>query len=223
MEKHQAIDKLKKMFFGKPCKAAEEFNSKEYWEKRYADGGNSGSGSYNRLAEFKAEVMNKFVEENNIFSVVEWGCGDGNQLSLMRYPRYLGLDVSKTSVALCRKRFEKDASKEFLVIDDSLAIKEQHDLAISLDVIFHLVEDEVYEHYMSNLFSSSKKYVCVYASDEDLRPGPAHMRHRKFTDYILKHFPEWELYSHIPNKYPYDLKDVDNTSFCDFYFYKKAD
>jgi hypothetical protein len=35
--------------------------SKAYWENRYADGGNSGAGSYNRLADFKAE--------NNLFSI----------------------------------------------------------------------------------------------------------------------------------------------------------
>ena len=43
-------------------------NSREYWEKRYASGGNSGAGSYNYLAEFKAEILNNFVTENNINS-----------------------------------------------------------------------------------------------------------------------------------------------------------
>lgn len=202
---------------------SEEFCSKEYWEKRYAEGGNSGSGSYNRLAEFKAEVMNEFVKENDVLSVIEWGCGDGNQLSLMRYQQYLGLDVSKTTVEACWKHFEGDASKEFCVIDDSLRIDRQFDLSISLDVIFHLVEDNVYERYMSNLFSCSKKYVCIYAKDEDLRPGPKHMRFWKFSDYISKAFPEWELFRHIPNRYPYDLNDIDNTSPSDFYFYQKRD
>ena len=28
-------------------------NSGDYWEKRYKNGGNSGSGSYNQLAKFK--------------------------------------------------------------------------------------------------------------------------------------------------------------------------
>lgn len=202
---------------------SEAFCSKEYWEKRYAEGGNSGSGSYNRLAEFKAEVMNEFVKENNIFSVIEWGCGDGNQLSLMRYPQYLGLDVSKTTIEKCSTCFEGDASKEFCVIDDLLRIDRQFDLSISLDVIFHLVEDNVYESYMSNLFSCSSRYVCIYARDENSRPGPKHMRFWKFSDYILKNMPEWELFRHIPNLYPYDLNDVDNTSPSDFYFYRKRD
>ena len=33
------------------------------------------------VANFKAEIINKLVEENGIDSVVEFGCGDGKQLS----------------------------------------------------------------------------------------------------------------------------------------------
>ena len=32
--------------------------SNEYWEQRYKTGGNSGAGSYNRLAEHKADIIN---------------------------------------------------------------------------------------------------------------------------------------------------------------------
>ena len=33
-------------------------SSKDYWEKRYSKGGNSGAGSYNNLALFKASIIN---------------------------------------------------------------------------------------------------------------------------------------------------------------------
>jgi hypothetical protein len=46
-------------------------NSKQYWEKRYRSGGGSGSGSYNNLAVFKAEIINAFIKENDVKSVVE--------------------------------------------------------------------------------------------------------------------------------------------------------
>jgi len=36
-----------------------DFDSVEYWIERYASGGNSGSGSYRSLAEFKAEIYGK--------------------------------------------------------------------------------------------------------------------------------------------------------------------
>ena len=55
-------------------------SSDQLWEKRYAKGGNSGAGSYGKLAVYKAKVLNEFIEENKneVNSVVEFGCGDGN-------------------------------------------------------------------------------------------------------------------------------------------------
>ena len=47
-----------------------------------------------------------------------------------------------------------------------------------------------------------------------------HVRHRKFTDWIDKNYGDnWEIVNIVKNKYPYDVKDVKNTSWSDFYFY----
>ena len=43
--------------------------SAAYWEERYRRGGNSGAGSYGKLAEFKAEVINDFVASTFTASV----------------------------------------------------------------------------------------------------------------------------------------------------------
>ena len=42
--------------------------SKAYWEERYLQGGDSGVGSYEFFAEFKAQVLNEFVAEKRISS-----------------------------------------------------------------------------------------------------------------------------------------------------------
>ena len=61
---------------------AEEFTTSEaYWISRYKQGGNSGAGSYNNLAEFKGEIINDFVATHHTKTVIEFGCGDGNPLS----------------------------------------------------------------------------------------------------------------------------------------------
>jgi hypothetical protein len=57
-------------------------DSQSYWEDRYVSGGTSGPGSYDAQAEYKADFLNRFVRENAIGSVIEFGCGDGNQLGL---------------------------------------------------------------------------------------------------------------------------------------------
>src|SRR5438105_12008770 len=57
-----------------PRRSAAFKTSAQYWEDLYASGGNSGSGSYNRSARYKATVLNAFVQNHNIGTVLEWGC-----------------------------------------------------------------------------------------------------------------------------------------------------
>jgi hypothetical protein len=47
------------------------FSSKKYWNDRYLMGGNSGSGSYNQLAQFKADIINNFIKKNLIKSLIQ--------------------------------------------------------------------------------------------------------------------------------------------------------
>jgi len=91
--------------------------SAEYWERNYARGGTSGPGSYHAAAEAKAAFLNDFVRTHEVRSVIEFGCGDGNQLSLADYPRYIGLDVSRSAIELCKRRFAGDATKSFFLYD----------------------------------------------------------------------------------------------------------
>jgi SAM-dependent methyltransferase len=195
-------------------------NSASYWENRYAEGGNSGVGSYNKLAEFKAKIINSFVLDQVIQTVIEFGCGDGNQLSLANYPDYIGFDVSPTALQMCRNKFSNDATKQFRLMDEYNG--ETAELSLSLDVLYHLIETNVYTMYLRRLFHSSKRYVIIYANDCNGKPD-GHVYYRKFTDYIADNFHEWRLSQHIPNEYPYDEKhDPNLTSASDFYIFEKC-
>ena len=83
----------------------------DYWDRRYRTGLDSGDGSRGALAEFKAGVLIAHVSDESISSVIELGCGDGQQLALARNPSYLGLDVSPRAVDLCLRRFGKNAER----------------------------------------------------------------------------------------------------------------
>lgn len=190
-------------------------NSGAYWEKRYASGGTSGRGSYGKLAEYKADYINSFVAEHNISSVIELGCGDGNQLTLARYPKYTGLDISKTAIKKCTALFSGDNSKKFYLYGSSafdLPGDTGADLSMSLDVIYHLIEPAVYEKYMHDLFDASSKYVIIYAWDGDVKTSP-HVLHRNFTKWVTDHKPEWSLIRVNGVKKPDEA--------CDFFVYKK--
>ena len=200
-------------------------NSKLYWEERYKKGGNSGSGSYNKLAQFKADTINSFLKKNNVDRAIEFGCGDGNQVSLIQYSQFVGLDVSQTAIEICIKKYSNAPSKSFFIYDPSCFLDSCHlfsaDLTLSLDVIYHLVEDEIFDKYMHALFSTSRKHVIIYSSNIDMKQVK-HVKQRKFTNWVEKNKPEWKLVNIIRNKYPDDPSDSNDTSISDFYFYQKV-
>lgn len=192
--------------------------SENYWKHRYEAGGNSGHGSYNQLAEFKAEVLNAWVTENGITSVIEYGCGDGNQLGLAQYPKYIGFDVSPEALSMCSERFSNDKTKTFKLMGTYGG--ETAELTLSLDVIYHLVEDNIFVNYMNRLFDSSERFVVIYSSDTDGNPEDtaAHVRHRHFSKWITDNKRKWKLIQHIPNKHPFN-GDTRSGSFADFFIY----
>jgi SAM-dependent methyltransferase len=204
-----------------PMPIAPFTSSSEYWESRYAIGGNSGAGSYNRLAEFKADVINELVERHEMDSVIEFGCGDGAQLALANYPSYTGVDVSPTIIEAVRRKFADHPHYTFLLAND-VTEATKADLSLSLDVIYHLVEDRVFDSYMHQLFDASTKIVAIYASNRNEVTDSAHVRHRRFTDWIEAIRPDFIHMNTVPNRYPFDPADPDHTSFADFHIFRST-
>lgn len=193
-------------------------SSRSYWEDRYSCGGNSGAGSYNRLAQFKADFLNEFVNQHNVGSVIEFGSGDGAQLALATYPCYIGIDVSQTAIEICRQKFAERPSYKFMHLSEVHDL--QADLTLSLDVVYHLVEDDVFGKYMRQLFDTSTAWVIIYSSNKN-RAEAAHVRHRKFTTWVSKNRPDFKLIQTVRNRYPYNSADPENTSFADFFVFRR--
>lgn len=201
--------KMSKLFYS---------DSTRYWKKRYESGGTSGDGSYGGLALFKAEIINKFVKENNVKNIIEFGCGDGNQLELAKYPSYMGFDVSEIIINSCIKKFYNDNTKSFLFYNPKYISKIDQflnsDLTLSLDVIYHLTDEILYEEYMHNLFKCSKKFVIIYSTNAILKNEYPHIKHRIFTKFVEINYPNFILKNTIDNKYP-------KQSSCKFFIYEK--
>ena len=187
--------------------------SAAYWENRYQSSGNSGPGSYGFQAEYKAAFINEFVSRNDIRSVLEFGCGDGNQLTLFRFPKYTGLDVSSTAIDKCKLLFNGDPSKQFFVYTGNAGeVAYRAELVMSLDVIYHLVEDDVFEKYMYDVFAAAEKYVMIYAWDT-AGPKTGHVRHRQFTAWIAEKIPGFKLSE--------TKKNTTSEPVCDFFIYER--
>ena len=197
------------------------FDSAEYWRRRYESGGNSGAGSYGPLADFKATALNEFVAKEKIKSAIEYGSGDGNQLSLLLISEYIGLDVSTKVIEVLRDRYSSDLTKSFKEYNpdnftaDSSTVAE---IALSMDVILHLTEDERYEKYMNNLILSSSEYVGIFntATDVQLEKMAEHNRYRDHRNWLERHAPQFkELQVALT---PVELGYPVSTG---FYFYQK--
>lgn len=198
------------------------FSSRSYWEKRYKDDGDSGEGSYGKLSHFKSGIINNFVKQNGIQRVLELGCGDGNQLKSLKIPEYIGLDVSKTSIKLCISKFRKEKNKSFFLYDPEVFLDNfkifKSELSMSLDVVYHLVEDSIFEKYMKDLFNSSSKWVVIYSSDTDKQSKyqAKHVKHRNFSKWIEREITGWKIHKKIKNRILF------GESVAHFFIYKKV-
>ncbi len=197
-------------------------NYKNYWQKRYDEGGNSGAGSYGLLASFKTEVINSFLLGHQINSVIEFGCGDGQQIKDIKYQNYLGLDVAETSIDLCQKLFAVDKHKSFIKYEPTSFYNHgflQADLVVCLDVLYHIISEEEFLKTLNDIFSCARSYVILYTSIDAYKIEPykygAHVRHRDVLSYLSK-FNNFSIVRTIPQRYP-------NLSSAHFIILKKND
>ncbi|MDD2876013.1 MAG: class I SAM-dependent methyltransferase [Acidiphilium sp.] len=207
------------------------FDPTDYWQRRYQAGGTSGAGSRGRLADFKAAVVNALVAANSIDSIIDLGCGDGVQMAMLGAkgqtgsgrsdPHYLGVDVSPEALALCRALAGVNPRRRFIGWADFVAQQPNHtaDLALSMDVIYHLTDDNVFQDYLDHLFGCARRFVLIYASNIDARTPDIHVRHRRFTDQIRQYHPAWRLAALLPNRFGFDQSRPNETSFADFHVY----
>jgi hypothetical protein len=146
----------------------------DYWDERYQKGGNSGYGSYGEQLEKKLGWLSGL----DIKSISEIGCGDFNFGSslLKMYPevKYLGQDVSSVIIGQNQEKYPG------ITFTTSPSEVPPADLVLCVDVLFHLIEDEVYKQTLNRIENLWTKYLAVTAYEED-RPSPSpHLALRKF-------------------------------------------
>lgn len=185
-----------------------------------ASGGISETGFHDSLVKIGAELLNDFVNTENISTVIEFGCGDGKLLSLFRYPIYTGFDNNPKSLDLCKQRFAGDKSKSFKLTSDYAG--ETADLTLSIDVFCHMEIDSMFFHYMELLFNSSEKYVflCSSTKENQTKDQDPRIYHANLSNWIRENRPQWELIKHIPYRNPVSV-DRNSGPSADFYIYKK--
>jgi len=172
----------------------EPFSSSDYWERRYRAGGHSVL-VLRHLAAFRPES-----------STASWRTTRSRTC-------WTGLR-RRQCCRCCRRRIYRGgrfaggagglrhaSRKHRFVAFDALDTSLRADLVLSIDVIFHLVEDSVFASYMHALFAHARGMCGVFQHLDSDWSSP-HVRHRRFTDYVADCRPEWRLLAHLPNCYP---------------------
>ena len=170
--------------------------SARYWERNYAGGGTSGAGSYDALAQGKAVFQRVRPDPRNRV--------DHRVRLRRREPAVAGLlpQLHRPGRLPDRHRVvpapvRADPAKSFFLYDGACFTDRAGvftaDLAISLDAIYHLTEDEVFETYLTHLFAAAAKYVIIYATNREIPGTPPHVRHRHFTPRVQTPCPDWRL------------------------------
>jgi hypothetical protein len=179
------------------------FDYRTWWQNWYTGGGTSGPGSYGILAEFKAEIVNQFIKEHNINSVIEFGCGDGNQLSYMNYRQYLGLDVTRAALDRCMARFRDDQSKSFMFYDPQYFVNKgslNADLVVCFDVLYHITDENDLVKTLADIFSCTQKYVILYTITKEVDIPVPEIKYRDLNLFLRAHH-EFIVHQFIPQRY----------------------
>ena len=96
----------------------------------------------------------------------------------------------------CRRLFAHDPTKRFEQVDRYQ--DESAELALSIDVVYHLVEDAVFQQHMRLVFDAARRFAIVYSSDVDLGvESVSHVRHRQFTDWVRANRPDFRLVQRV--------------------------
>lgn len=131
----------------------------EYWENRYKRGGTSGRGSIGELGKWKWEVIEKFAKPTD--DLIDVGCGDLSFWTGRDFPgRYTGIDVSQTIIE--RNRKSRPNLKFLCSSADELVDIGTAGIVFCLDVLFHIMDDQIYEKTLSNLTKYSSDWIFIY-------------------------------------------------------------
>lgn len=163
------------------------FNTKEYWNNRFASGDwekNAGTEQTAYFAHVACSMLPEFVKRDmleNTWSVIDVGCAEGEATAFLakQFPNccFTGQDISEEAVQRAAKKYP----------DCKFSIADVYEEIIPGDVVFssnmleHL-EDPIF--VMNKMCESAKKYVILLLPFQD---GSGCQEHINF--FTLKSFP----------------------------------
>jgi SAM-dependent methyltransferase len=172
----------------------------DYFTNLYLRGGWDGSGGSGggslpeNTVEYR-EFLVKFIKENNIQRVYDFGCGDWcfNELIEWSDIKYTGVEVVKSLVDANSKKYKTDNIKFIYIKDAEKFYRNKGDLLILKDVLQHWNNDEITD-FLDGVLNNFK-YILITNScmqqkdweDTDDRNRPLSCKYYPLKKYNIKH------------------------------------
>jgi SAM-dependent methyltransferase len=138
----------------------------QVWNNRIPEVPLSGPGSHPAHCKEIIRMLDTFIYENNLMSILDLGCGDLSWIKLTNFfnddrIKYSGIDIVESVILDNKKKFPE---KEFILGDIvTLELDNTFDLIILRDVIFHQTLEETKETF--NKIKNKFKYICITSSN----------------------------------------------------------
>ena len=135
----------------------EEFNTWLKYRDRESSSGH-GSSIYNTKNTLK--TLNNVIDKYNIKIILDLPCGDMNWISKLDLSKikYTGMDISNDLILYNKNKYKNLNFKKHDIIVSP--IKQQYDLILCRDLLFHLSIDEV-KSCINNMKKSNSTYILT--------------------------------------------------------------
>ena len=134
-----------------------KFDNQKFWNDRYKNNPKlgSGPGSRGQNAKMKRDYLDNLIAENKIETVLDYGCGDLNCLTVDAIPIYYGVDTS--DVVLQKNKINFPQHKWLSSVGE---IKKdlKFQLIVCNDVLIHQDTREKFDKIFNNCLELSEAY-----------------------------------------------------------------
>ena len=110
----------------------------KFWNREY-----HSPNVENMIFRLKPKLLDQYINPKKKLKVLDCGCGEGSNINYLikklGYDGY-GVDISKPSIKVCKKKIKKNNIKliNFEVKEDDDFFNTKFDLIISVDVLYYL-------------------------------------------------------------------------------------
>lgn len=146
----------------------QKFDNKTFWDNRYEENPELGSGlgSRGENLNYKRQILKQIIDAVEPQSILDIGCGDQFVTSDIPDDKYVGIDLSSVVISKNRKKYPKRTFIEANFLETYISA---FDMTICFDVVIHIDNLSQYRNFVKRVVNTTKK--CGVISGFEEYPG----------------------------------------------------